>query len=106
MAEVQSYERSYQGQLEIKLFKELTDAIHNLPDCPNGAEGGEYSITIGYPVPYYFGTEEKKYEFMEYEYGYNDAVPPQYVKKEVPTERSMFEIRGEWSWSVQRDCEE
>jgi hypothetical protein len=106
LAEVQQYENSYKGQLEIKLYTELTEAINHLPVCPNGVTDGELSITIGYPTPYYFGTEEKSYTFMEYEYGYNDAVPPQYVKKEIPTERPLFEIKGEWSWSVQRDCEE
>ena len=89
-------------QVNQKMFAELETAILHLPKCPPECSNSDMSITIGYPKPFQvtYKKKIKKVDQPAYE-----MVDGTYQRVNKLVDSTCFEIMGEWSWSVQRNCQ-
>ena len=102
LGRVDEHIRSMAQQVNAKMFSELESAILHLPKCPPECGESDMSITIGYPKPFLVTYKKKVTKVEQDTYEHLDGVF-QRVKKLVDS--TCFDITGEWSWSVQRNCQ-
>ncbi len=93
--------RAVSAQVNAKMWAELENAILHLPKCPPECGESDMSITIGYPKPFMV-TYKKKVIKVEVD-GY-EIVDGKYHPLKNLVDSTCFDITGEWSWSVQRNC--
>lgn len=93
--------RAMGPQVMAKMWAELENAILHLPKCPPECNNSDMSITIGYPKPFLISYKKrvKKIDTPGYE-----MVDGNYQQVTKLVDSTSFEILGEWSWSVQRNC--
>ncbi len=93
--------RQMTQQINSKMWIELETAILHLPKCPPECANGDMSITIGYPKPFLvtYKKKVKKIDTPAYE-----MLDGTYQRVTKLVDSTCFEITGEWSWSVQRNC--
>ncbi len=95
-----TYEEEFIREFEKHFFEELNQAFLKLPKCPKECEETELSVTIGYPQPYQAGGKEVIIVRERSEMVHQPA--PKVVN--VKFEEYTFEMKGKWSWSMQRVC--
>lgn len=99
-ADYPNFINSVTSNLTQQTFSQLYDAILKLPKCPAECPETQLSITLGYPEPFSVVAEEGSVTKTRNEYVRN----PEFKLVEVPYEVLSYNVKGKWSWSVQRTC--